>query len=140
MAERNGKKVPQKVGMAPMMRDGFDFEVTTSFDLDQNHKAFCTKDRTCLFSNQEPFVISIDTGKKILEWCCSDTESSLIEDVCRRIDSCKSVKELIELYHQFPAVQKTLKPQFEQQKRRLLINQEVVTELINQKQSKNGIH
>jgi hypothetical protein len=138
MAERNGKQVPQKIGMAPMMRDGFDFELTISFDLDQQHKAFCTKDRTCLFTNQEPFVISTDTGKKILEWCSSDTESSLIEDVCRRIDGCKSVKELIELYHQFPDVQKTLKPEFEQQKRRLLINQNVQQQLSTQKINNNG--
>lgn len=138
MAERNGKQVPQKVGMAPMIRDGFDFEVTISFDLDQHHKAFCTKDRTCLFTKQEPFVISTDTGKKILEWCEVDDEGSMIEDVCRRIDGCKSVKELIELYHQYPAVQKTLKPEFEQQKRRLLINQNVQQQLANPKINTNG--
>ena len=140
MAERNGKQVPQKVGMAPMMRDGFDFEVTISFDLDQHHKAFCTKDRTCLFTNQEPFVISTDTGKRILEWCEVDDEGSIIEDVCRRIDGCKSVQELIELYHQYPAVQKTLKPEFEQQKRRILINEDVTKELSNKKLSSNGTH
>lgn len=45
-----GKKVPKKVGLAPVQRDGMDFEFTLVFDVDQgNHRATASKDRTSLF-------------------------------------------------------------------------------------------
>jgi hypothetical protein len=34
LAEKNGRKVPQKVGMTPITREGFDFEVSIHFELD----------------------------------------------------------------------------------------------------------
>lgn len=139
MSERNGKQIPQKTGTAPMIRDGFDFEMSVAFDLDQQHKAFCTKDRTGLFQDKEPFVITPDTGRKILQWCYID-ETSVIEDVCRRIDECMSVKDLIALYHEYPQFKETLKPEFEARKRHILINHNVQQELVNMKQSQNGQH
>ena len=122
-----------------MIREGFDFEMSIAFDLDQQHKAFCTKDRTGLFQDKEPFVIVPDTGRKILQWCYVD-KTTVIEDVCRRIDECMSVKDLIALYHEFPQFKETLKPEFESRKRHILINQNVQQELANKKQSPNGIH
>ena len=40
----NGKKSPKKVGMAPVFRDGIEYEVTVFFELGQDHVASVTKD------------------------------------------------------------------------------------------------
>jgi len=45
----NGKKVPVKKGMAPIFRDGLEYECTAFFEVAQNHMACATKDRTGLF-------------------------------------------------------------------------------------------
>ena len=63
----NGKKSPKKIGMAPVFRDGVEYEFTIFFELDQSHAAAATKDRTGLFDGQY-FMISPDTGARIYEW------------------------------------------------------------------------
>lgn len=68
----NGKKSPRKIGMAPIFRDGIEFEVTVFFELDQSHAATATKDRTGLFDGQY-FLIASDTGAKIQSWLADAT-------------------------------------------------------------------
>ena len=67
--EKDGKKVPEKVGLKSVMRDGVDYEFTLVFDVDIKHFAVSSKDRTGLFMGKPDFVISENTGKQILEWC-----------------------------------------------------------------------
>jgi len=67
--ERNGKFVPEKVGLKAIMRDGIDYEFTIVLDMDMKHHAKASKDRTNLFMDKPEFVITPDTGKTILEWC-----------------------------------------------------------------------
>lgn len=63
-----GKAVPRKIGMAPITRDGTEFEFTTIFDLSvEGHYASTSKDRTGLFEDRI-FVISEETGSEIGEW------------------------------------------------------------------------
>ena len=63
----SGKKTPRKIGMAPVFRDGVEYEFTIFFELDQSHAAAATKDRTGLFDGQY-FLIAPDTGSRIHEW------------------------------------------------------------------------
>lgn len=65
--EVNGKKQIQKVGMAPIQRDGIEYEFTTVFDLSQNHTATVSKDRTNMFDGQY-FTPSAECGKALLHW------------------------------------------------------------------------
>lgn len=65
--DEKGKKVPKKVGMAPIQRDGMEYEFTVMLDMTHNHIASASKDRTSLFDGQY-FKPSIDTGKQLLEW------------------------------------------------------------------------
>ncbi len=67
--EKNGKYVPEKVGLKAIMRDGIDYEFTLVFDLNQKHQAVANKDRTNLFMGKPEFIITPETGKKILKWC-----------------------------------------------------------------------
>lgn len=62
-----GKSAPKKVGMAPIQRDGAEYEFTTVFDLAVTHYANVSKDRTGLFDGQV-FICTKETGEKILEW------------------------------------------------------------------------
>ena len=62
-----GKQVPRKVGLQPVQRDGMEYEFTVALDIDANHKAQASKDRTTMF---EGFYDTITeaTGRKLLDW------------------------------------------------------------------------
>lgn len=62
-----GKKAPRKVGMAPVFREGFEYEMSVFFELSLDHTASATKDRTGLFDGRF-FVISPETGKAVYQW------------------------------------------------------------------------
>lgn len=57
-----------KVGMKQETRDGFEYELTVSLDIAQNHMATASKDRTTLFSDNLWFQITEETGEKLKEW------------------------------------------------------------------------
>lgn len=46
-----GKQVPEKLGMAPIQREGAEYEYTIVFDITMGHKAKTSKNRTTLFKN-----------------------------------------------------------------------------------------
>lgn len=62
-----GKATPKKVGLAPIMRDGVEYEFTTVFDIDLAHHAATSKDRTGLFTDKI-FQITEETGQKLAKW------------------------------------------------------------------------
>lgn len=62
-----GKSAPKKVGMAPIQRDGMEYEFTTVFDLSMKHEAQASKDRTGLFDGQI-FIPTPETGKQFTDW------------------------------------------------------------------------
>lgn len=69
--QKDGKMVPEKVGLKAVQRDGLDYEFTLVFDVDIKHFAVSSKDRTELFMGKPEFQISENTGVKILNWCNS---------------------------------------------------------------------
>lgn len=62
-----GKMEPKKVGMAPVQREGMDYEFGLVFDLAHNHSAKASKDRTSLFDGQI-MTLSMSIGEKLREW------------------------------------------------------------------------
>ena len=66
----NGKKQVKAVGMGVIMRDGIEYEFTSSFMLDYQHNANATKDRTGMFDGKY-FVIDANTGKQLYAWLSS---------------------------------------------------------------------
>lgn len=77
--EENGKKKIQKLGAAPVQRDGMEFEFSLVLDLAMNHSADVSKDRTGLFDGQI-FTPSEATGKKIIDWLSSGTKQEIIPE------------------------------------------------------------
>ncbi len=139
LSEKNGKTVPEKVGLKTIQRDGLEYEFTLVFDLDMKNNATASKDRTGLFFGKPEQKLKIETGKFIQEWCNAGTDIKP-SDVSVRISECRTIQELLDLYKQFPQFKEALKPEFEQQKRSILINQQVHVELANQKTNSNGTH
>lgn len=67
-----GKIEPIKVGLKEVTKDGFEYELTVNFEvLNEKHIVKASKDRTGLFADKPEFLITEETGKKILEWCLS---------------------------------------------------------------------
>lgn len=68
VTDENGKKKPVKVGLAPVQREGIEYEFTLVFDLTvDGHLASVGKDRTTLF-NGAHFTPSVETGTKLRDW------------------------------------------------------------------------
>lgn len=66
--ERTGKTRPVKIGLAPVQRDGLEYEFTTVFELSvDGHIATATKDRTGLFDGSY-FTPGKETGEKLITW------------------------------------------------------------------------
>lgn len=125
--QKDGKFIPEKVGLKAVQRDGLDFEFTLVFDVDIKHFAVASKDRTEIFMDKPEFKISTETGKKILDWCNSgkqdipDNPKELSEqEVYSEIQMCNSVSELLALYKKYPQYQENLKPYFEVKKSLLI--------------------
>lgn len=72
-----GKQQPKKVGMAPVQREGMEYEFTVMLDIDMNHIASASKDRTSLFDGQY-FKITSDTGEKLKQWLETGTATPSI--------------------------------------------------------------
>ncbi len=62
-----GKTNVKKVGLAPIFRDGLEYEMTVFFDMSQEHIATASKDRTGLFDGKN-FVPTVETGKELVAW------------------------------------------------------------------------
>jgi len=75
--EENGKKSIKKLGMNPIQRDGMEYEFTVFFDLDHNHVATASKDRTSLFDGKF-FKPSKETGKILLGWLENGTANHAV--------------------------------------------------------------
>ncbi len=62
-----GKTKPEKLGLAPVQRDGMDYEFTTVLDMDAAHICQASKDRTGLFADRV-FRPDESTGRELREW------------------------------------------------------------------------
>ncbi len=62
-----GKTVVKKLGMAPVQREGMEYEFTVFLDLSMDHTATASKDRTSLFDGQY-FKIDNRVSKRLLQW------------------------------------------------------------------------
>lgn len=67
--DKNGqtKQKPVKLGMAPVQREGMEYEFTVFFDINQEHYAKATKDRTDMFKD-EAFLCDEAIGQRLMHW------------------------------------------------------------------------
>ena len=74
-----GKTIVSKVGLREVTREGFEYELTLSFNLTQNHLAETSKDRTGLFMDKPEFVITSETGKTLKKWADTGAKVKVVK-------------------------------------------------------------
>lgn len=70
----NGKTEIKKVGLAPIQRDGMEYEFTVFFEVGQDHNATATKDRTTIFDGKY-LILNEKTGETLKKWLEDGTEA-----------------------------------------------------------------
>jgi len=96
--EKSGKSSVKKLGMAPVQREGMEYEFTVFMDIEQNHSAHTSKDRTDLFKD-EVFLIDESIGERLVNWLSQGKEVVVQKNKDIRINQKKVmiVKALNEL-------------------------------------------
>lgn len=113
----NGKTQVIKHGTKEVTREGFEYELTVNFELiNDKHLVKTSKDRTGLFSESPEFIISTQTGKKLIEWCNSGIS---IEDVKLEIKQAESLEDLKIIYEKYPSLKKSAHPLIMERKEEL---------------------
>lgn len=104
--DNNGKLQVQKAGLKEVTREGFEYELTVNLELDQNHNATASKDRTGLFAGKPQFTPSEYTGLLIRNWCDQGTEvkvdqnhAKFLADWQEAVQNCENINDLTELYN-----------------------------------------
>ena len=130
LVEKNGKMVPEKVGLKGITREGMDYELTLLFELDIKHNTNVSKDRTGLFTGRPEFKVTSNIGTLLLQWCNTGVTK---EELSSRINNCIDTDELYKLYNDHTEFQQELKEEFISKK------QSLENSRLNLKFSSNGI-
>ncbi|TZF85810.1 AAA family ATPase (plasmid) [Pedobacter sp. BS3] len=145
--QKDGKYIPEKVGLRAIQRDGLDYEFTIVLDIDIKHYATASKDRTGLFMDKPASKISSETGEHILNWCISsfrreDSPEPILPDntidtIKQAINQATTIEELRKIFNDNPQYQQSLAEEFSKKKTALTtINQ--LTQSLNTKFNPNG--
>ena len=109
LSEKNGKMIPEKIGLKAVMRDGIDYEFTIVFDINMKHQAIASKDRTNLNMGKPDFTITPVTGLIILDWC---NDGNNLEMIRFKLNCSKTVEELTAINHHYPEFYQQLTSDF----------------------------
>jgi len=97
------KKV-KKVGMKDVQREGWEYELTVSLNIDRDtHMATPSKDRTNLFEGKNPFLITEETGRLIADWCNSG--ESEIKVAINEMELVATIDELKVIWSKYKNLQ-----------------------------------
>ena len=136
--DQNGRTRVTKHGLKDITREGFEYELTVSFELiNEKHLAVASKDRTGLFMNKPEFILSSGTGKKLLNWC---NNGKNVEDIKKEIQQAKTLEGLRHIYSKYPNLQSRIKDAILERKTQIenpiIPNKEIIE---NHKPSENGV-
>ena len=89
---KNGKSIPEKIGLKPEQGKGIEFEFDLLIEMNQKHEATITKDRTGKFQDEVIDKPGEDFGGVLYSWLSEGTKPSEIP-VQNHIVSNQKVKE-----------------------------------------------
>lgn len=96
--ERGGRtiSVPKKVGMAPVQRDGMEYEMDIFLDMDIDNNAIVQKTRCPAISGKVFNKPNGELSKLLLEWLGSGTAQTVVDEHSReeRIDAKKEASNV----------------------------------------------
>ena len=103
--ERTGRQTVRKIGLAPIMRDGIEYEFTTFLELDLHHMAYAGKDRTRLFDGSI-FRPELETGRQLLSWLDAGVDAPVKRvvsgeqraDMLRAMSGASTLEELFNAF------------------------------------------
>lgn len=73
------KKVPKKIGLSPVQREGIEYEFTTMLDVElESHMATASKDRTGLFMDKQT-RLDEETGRRLAEWLITGEKADAVQ-------------------------------------------------------------
>jgi len=101
--DSNGKTKVEKAGLKEITREGFEYELTLNFNIEINHQATASKDRTGLFMDKPGFVITSETGKQLMDWCNSG--ESEIKVACNEMEIVADIEELKIIWSKYKSLQ-----------------------------------
>ncbi len=117
---KDGKMVPEKVGLKAVQRDSVDYEFTIVFEIDIKHYAKVNKDRTGLFTDKPEFIITPGVGRQIKEWCNAGTD---LEEIKAEVNNCQTNEQLNALYAKYTSFKDALNPTFVKQQQKIIQSQ-----------------
>lgn len=96
-----GKTIVRKLGLAPVQREGMEFEFTVVMDISTDHMASVSKDRTGLYDGKY-FKLSRKTGQELAEWLELGIEppkdiKTLAKEYVRQIELSETTGELADV-------------------------------------------
>lgn len=97
--DSTGKVKVEKAGLKEITREGFEYELTLNFNIEINHHATASKDRTGLFMDKPDFIISSDIGKQLIDWC---NNGEVVKTLSDKINECLTIEELSVLWASIP--------------------------------------
>lgn len=113
ITKENGKTKVEKAGLKEITRDGFEYELTANFNLDEKHNCTASKDRTGLFMDKPFFTITEETGKLIKDWCeqgvVMPSLEERIKDAECLLSDVTSEQQMIDIYKALPSDLKQVK-------------------------------
>jgi hypothetical protein len=98
-----GKKEPKKIGLAPVQRDGLDYEFDVTADIDLNNylivdKTRCPALKSRIFTpaHHAPEEAGLEFALIFQRWLTEgvEVEASLVDQFTRRFRDCKSLPEV----------------------------------------------
>jgi len=102
----DGKLKVEKAGLKEITREGFEYELTLNFNVEINHHATASKDRTGLFMDQPGFVITPETGQKLMEWCNSgEIALTPLETASKEMSEVQTIEELKNVWTKYKSLQ-----------------------------------
>ncbi len=91
----DGKLKVEKAGLKEVTREGFEYELTVNFNIDNRHLCAASKDRTGLFMDKPEFIITEKTGEMIKQWCESGVDTATeIKEAISKLANCDTAEEM----------------------------------------------
>ena len=117
---KDGKNVPEKVGLKAVQREDCEYEFTLAFELQRNHVALVSKDRTGIFKDMYELQLNENLGNIISGWCNAEVKATEKVNPVEVIKSCKTLDELREVYRKHENWQESYKTLFLAMKGKLM--------------------